>query len=135
MAKKENKPGETLQQTAGAAPAEQTEPVTQTPDTSAAAATDNGAETIGITGQPAAGAPPDEGSTADASKTPDKPKKPATPSVSDAVVKIGKSLLKAYPELSVVYMTSDGRGFYQKDDAEGHARTLKNQAVTPVEKQ
>ena len=56
------------------------------------------------------------------------------PKVSNAVVKIGKSLLKSNPAMSVVYMTSDGRGFYEKNDADNYARTLKNKAVTPVKK-
>lgn len=56
------------------------------------------------------------------------------PVAADAVVKIGKKLLAANPEMEVVYMTSDGRGFYSKNDAQGHARTLTNKAVTPVNK-
>lgn len=61
-------------------------------------------------------------------------KKKQEPKVSDAVTKIGKSLLKSNPEMSVVYMTSDGRGFYMENDAENHARTLNNKAVTPVKR-
>lgn len=56
------------------------------------------------------------------------------PKVSDTLVKIGKSILKGNPAMSVVYMASDGRGFYEKNDADNHARTLKNKAVTPVKK-
>lgn len=63
-----------------------------------------------------------------------KTKKTAEPKVSDSVVKIGKSLLKGNPEMSVVYMTADGSGFYEKNDAELHARNLNNKAVTPVKK-
>lgn len=56
------------------------------------------------------------------------------PKVSDALVKIGKSILKSNPAMSVVYMASDGRGFYEKNDADNHAHTLKNKTVTPVKK-
>lgn len=56
------------------------------------------------------------------------------PSVSDALVKIGKSILKSNPTMSMVYMTADGRGFYEKNDADNHARTLKNKVVTHVKK-
>ncbi|MEG1673219.1 MAG: hypothetical protein RR221_06830 [Alistipes sp.] len=56
------------------------------------------------------------------------------PKVSDALVKIGKSILKSNPAMSVVYMASDGRGFYEQNDAEHHARALKNKTVTPVKK-
>lgn len=56
------------------------------------------------------------------------------PKVSDALVKIGKALLKSNPAMSVVYMASDGRGFYEKNDADNHAHTLKNKTVTPVKK-
>lgn len=62
------------------------------------------------------------------------PKETVEPKVSDAVVKIGKTLLKSNPAMSVVFMTSDGRGFYEKNDADNHARTLKNKVVTPVKK-
>lgn len=54
--------------------------------------------------------------------------------VSDTVVNIGKSLLNSNPQMSIVYMTADGRGFYEKNDADNHAATLKNKDVTPVKK-
>lgn len=54
--------------------------------------------------------------------------------VSDAVQKVGKALLKSNPDMSVVYMTADGRGFYERNDADNHARTLNNKAVTPVKR-
>jgi hypothetical protein len=56
------------------------------------------------------------------------------PTVSDAVVKGGRSLLGSNPRLQVVYMTADGNGFYQESDAASHARTLNNKAVTPVKR-
>ena len=60
--------------------------------------------------------------------------KKTEPKVSDAVQKVGKALLKSNPDMSVVYMTADGRGFYERNDADNHARTLNNKAVTPVKR-
>lgn len=107
MAKKNNKPGETPQETAGAPV------VTEQPGATTQAAGAAAGDTAEITG---------------------KTKKAAEPKVSDAVAKIGKALLKSNPEMSVVYMTADGSGFYEKNDAELHARNLTNKAVTPVKK-
>lgn len=145
MAKKNNKTGETPQETAGAAN-EQPTPIAQNPDDSAGAAAGDGAGTAtGAEPQNNAGAPvvtDQSGATTqaagaaagDTAETTDKAKKTAEPKVSDAVVKIGKALLKSNPEMSVVYMTADGSGFYEKNDAELHARNLTNKAVTPVKK-
>lgn len=125
MAKKTNKPDDP-QQTAGVA--DNTEQVNPNPDEKAGT----------NAGAPGATAPADGNSAGaaagDTAETPAKPKKAAEPKVSDAVVKIGKNLLKNNPDMSVVYMTADGRGFYEKNDAELHARTLNNKAVTPVKK-
>ena len=90
----------------------------------------------GMTDQPQAGGKqPTPGGAADnaepAAKT---PTKKSEPKVSDAVQKAGKALLKSNPDMSVVYMTADGRGFYEKNDADNHARTLNNKAVTPVKR-
>lgn len=79
----------------------------------------------GMTDQPQAGGKqPTPGGAADNSE----------PKVSGAVQKVGKALLKSNPDMSVVYMTADGRGFYEKNDADNHARTLNNKAVTPVKR-
>lgn len=133
MAKKTNKPDDP-QQTAGAA--DNTEQVNPKPDEKAG--TDTSEASQESAGAPGATAPADgnaAGAAAgDAAETPAKPKKAAEPKVSDAVVKIGKNLLKNNPDMSVVYMTADGRGFYEKNDAELHARNLNNKAVTPVKK-
>lgn len=67
-------------------------------------------------------------------ETPTDSKASEEPKVSDTLVKIGKSILKGNPAMSVVYMASDGRGFYEKNDADNHAHTLKNKTVTPVKK-
>ena len=69
-----------------------------------------------MTDQPQAGGKqPTPGGAADnaepAAKT---PTKKSEPKVSDAVQKVGKALLKSNPDMSVVYMTADGRGFYEK---------------------
>lgn len=127
MSKRTNKPDDP-QQTAGAA--DNTEQLNPNPDEKAGTATNEAP-------QDAAGAPgATDGNAAGAAtaETPAKTKKAAKPKVSDAVTKIGKALLKSNPDMSVVYMTADGRGFYEKNDAELHARTLNNKAVTPVKK-
>ena len=54
--------------------------------------------------------------------------------VSDALVNIGKTILNSNPQMQVVYMTADGRGFYEKNEADNHAATLTNKDVTPVKK-
>ncbi len=60
---------------------------------------------------------------------------PATPKVSDALVKAGRALLEGNPSLREVYMTTDGVGFAEKNDADNHARALKNKAVVPVKRE
>lgn len=147
MAKKTNTSGAKAQEPTGAAAStEQPTTAVQNPDESAGAAVGDGAGTAtGAEPQNDAGAPevteqPDttaQGTGAAAGDTAEitgKAKKTAEPKVSDSVVKIGKSLLKGNPEMSVVYMTADGSGFYEKNDAELHARNLNNKAVTPVKK-
>lgn len=57
-----------------------------------------------------------------------------TPKVTDSLTKIGRVILKTNPAMPVVYMTADGRGFYEKNDADNHAKTLTNRAVTPVKR-
>lgn len=90
----------------------------------------------GMTDQPqTGGTQPTPGGAADNAKPAAKtPTKKSEPKVSGAVQKVGKSLLKSNPDMSVVYMTADGRGFYEKNDADNHARTLNNKAVTPVKR-
>lgn len=63
-----------------------------------------------------------------------KEKTTTTPKVSDAVIKIGQELLKSYPDMKVIHMTADGRGFFRIEDAAAHAATLKNKTVTPIER-
>ncbi len=90
----------------------------------------------GMADQPQAGGeqPTPGGATGDAVPAAKPPTKKTEPKVSDAVQKVGKALLKSNPDMSVVYMTADGRGFYEKNDADNHARTLNNQTVTPVKR-
>mgnify|MGYP001263304956 CR=1 FL=1 len=78
--------------------------------------------------------PPPGGAADNAEPAAKTPTKKSEPKVSDAVQKVGKALLKSNPDMSVVYMTADGRGFYEKNDADNHARTLNNKAVTPVKR-
>lgn len=63
-----------------------------------------------------------------------KPEQKKPEKVVDAVVSIGKKLLKSHPSKSVIFMTSDGQGFFAENDAFNHATTLKNKVVTPVNK-
>lgn len=90
----------------------------------------------GMADQPQAGGeqPTPDGATGDAAPAAKPPTKKTEPKVSGAVQKVGKALLKSNPDMSVVYMTADGRGFYERNDADNHARTLNNKAVTPVKR-
>lgn len=90
----------------------------------------------GMADQPKTGG--EQPTPVDAAKKTEPAAKPSTkktePKVSDAVRNIGKDLLKSNPDMSVVYMTADGLGFYEKNDADNHARMLNNKAVTPVKR-
>lgn len=90
----------------------------------------------GMADQPKTGGeqPIPDGAAGDAAPAAKPPTKKTEPKVSDAVQKVGKALLKSNPDMSVVYMTADGRGFYERNDADNHARTLNNKAVTPVKR-
>lgn len=133
MAKKTNKP-DNPQQIAGAAGS--TEQFHPNPDEKAGTVTTEA--THDNAGAPGVTEPKDTNASGtaagDITENPGNIKKFAEPKVSDAVVKIGKNLLRNNPEMSVVYMTADGRGFYEKNDAELHARILNNKAVTSVKK-
>lgn len=61
-----------------------------------------------------------------------KPEQKKAEKVADAVIGIGKKLLKSYPDKAVVFMASDGQGFFVESDAFNHAATLKNKVITPV---
>lgn len=63
-----------------------------------------------------------------------KPEQKKPEKVVDAVIGIGKKLLKNHPAKSVIFMTSDGQGFFVESDAFNHATTLKNKVITPVNK-
>lgn len=115
---------------------------TENPQTKTGAPVPTGQETPqdntgeGMADQPQAGGeqPTPGGATSDAVPAAKSPTKKTEPKVSDAVQKVGKALLKNNPNMSVVYMTADGRGFYERNDADNHARTLNNKAVTPVKR-
>lgn len=123
MAKKENK-------------AEAPQPKTETPVSTVQNSMQENIEKEAATKQPQTGAEqPTPGSvTSDAAPAAKPTTQKTEPKVSDAVQKVGKALLKSNPDMSVVYMTADGRGFYERNDADNHARTLNNKAVTPVKK-
>lgn len=84
--------------------------------------------------QPTSGKAARNATSASAKPAAKTPTKKAEQKVSDSVQTIGKALLKSNPDMSVVYMTADGSGFYEKNDAENHARTLNNKVVTPVKR-
>lgn len=91
---------------------------------------------VGMVDQPQTGGeqPTPDDAADDAAPAAKTPTKKTEPKVSDVVQKVGKALLKSNPDMSVVYMTADGRGFYERNDADNHARTLNNKAVTPVKR-
>lgn len=43
-------------------------------------------------------------------------------------------ILAAYPDAPVVYMTSDGFGFFRESEARNHAATLRDKAVITVKR-
>lgn len=50
------------------------------------------------------------------------------------LVNIGKKLLATRPDKNVIYMTSDGFGFFEQCDAENYARNLDNKTVLSVKR-
>nr|DAL75145.1 MAG TPA: hypothetical protein [Caudoviricetes sp.] len=55
-------------------------------------------------------------------------------SASDGLTKKGRQILEEYPAADVVYMTSNGFGFFREQDARNHAATLRNKTVTIVKR-
>lgn len=55
-------------------------------------------------------------------------------SASDGLTKKGRQILKEYPAADVVYMTSNGFGFFREQDARNHAATLRDKTVTIVKR-
>lgn len=47
---------------------------------------------------------------------------------------IGKRLLNQYPHKDVMYVSSDGTGFFSEDDAIRHANTLNDKIVVTVKR-
>lgn len=62
------------------------------------------------------------------------PKPKAEPTVADALIGIGRNLLKDNLKMTAVYMTADGAGFYEENDAQNHARNLTDKTIIPVKK-
>ena len=52
--------------------------------------------------------------------------------IAGSLVRVGRDLLKSHPGRQTIYMTTDGSGFFARNDAENHARTLADKTVTPV---
>lgn len=46
----------------------------------------------------------------------------------------GEAILAQYPDASVVYVTSNGFGFFGESDARDHAATLRDKTVTTVKR-
>lgn len=46
----------------------------------------------------------------------------------------GEAILAQYPDASVVYVTSNGFGFFRESDARDHAATLRDKTVTTVKR-
>lgn len=53
---------------------------------------------------------------------------------STALKEVGKRLLKQYPRESMIHVTSDGTGFFAKDDAIRHANKLPDKIVITVKR-
>lgn len=45
-----------------------------------------------------------------------------------------KRIFAAYPDASVVYMTSNGFGFFKESEARNHANTLRDTTVTTIKR-
>lgn len=56
-------------------------------------------------------------------------KKESASIAAKAAAKIGKEVLAANKSLSEVYVTADGTAFYNRNDAQNHARALENREV------
>lgn len=48
--------------------------------------------------------------------------------------KEGEQILAEYPDAQVVYMTSNGFGFFRETDARNHAATLRDKTITNVKR-
>lgn len=48
--------------------------------------------------------------------------------------KAGAQILAEYPDARVIYMTSNGFGFFREADARNHAATLQDKAVTTIKR-
>ncbi|MEG1540054.1 MAG: hypothetical protein RR383_08950 [Muribaculaceae bacterium] len=54
--------------------------------------------------------------------------------VSNAVIKVGKQILKSHPDIDVVYMTTDGMAFFASDDAANHSRAIYGGEIITVKR-
>lgn len=52
----------------------------------------------------------------------------------DKLEREGQRILSEYPDAPKVYMTSNGFGFFNEDDALGHATTLRDKTITIVKR-
>ena len=52
-----------------------------------------------------------------------------------AAEKVGRDILKENPELKGVYVTTDGTAFAERNDAQNHAKTLKNREIFNIRRE
>lgn len=52
-----------------------------------------------------------------------------------AAEKVGRDILKENPELKGVYVTTDGTAFAERNDAQKHAKTLKNREIFNIRRE
>lgn len=64
----------------------------------------------------------------------EKTTKPAASVAAKAAQKVGKETLAQNPDLKEVFVTSDGVPFFMRNDAQNHARTLKNRDVFNIKR-
>lgn len=71
----------------------------------------------------------DRAAITEAARSAERPK-----SASDGLTKKGRQILKEYPAADVVYMTSNGFGFFRAQDAHNHAATLRDKTIIIVKR-
>lgn len=52
-----------------------------------------------------------------------------------AAENVGRDILKENPELKGVYVTTDGTAFAERNDAQNHAKTLKNREIFNIRRE
>lgn len=68
---------------------------------------------------------------ADKEATPQEPQEPKQPTMADVVA---DKIMQRHPEISELWVTSDGMAFYCQTDAKNHAATLKQKEVSHIKR-